>query len=118
MEPKILKASKMDKIEQREALLEIKQCMGCAHEGMIVTSLDGMIVEAAPAAEHILGTPSLTLKGRPIHEFCADPNAYDEICRQTIRDGKVLNRSMLLFGGSGKRKLVNVSIQVSGIAEA
>jgi len=103
-----------ESLENEAALLETKQCMGCLHDGMLVTSMDGIIVEAAPAAEHILNTPILTLKGRPIQEFCAAPDAYDEICRQTIRDGRVLNRSLLMFAGTGKRKLVNLSIQVSG----
>jgi signal transduction histidine kinase len=104
--------------EQREKLFEVKQCMGCMHEGMLVTSLDGTIVDAAPAAEHILDTPSLTLKGQPIQKFCAAPDAYDEISRQVIRDGRILNRSLLMFAGNGKRKLVNLSIQISGVGDS
>jgi len=112
------KPSKQLKIlQQREALLDTKQCMGCMHEGMLVTSLDGTIVEVAPAAEHILGTPSNTLKGQPIQKFCVAPETYWEIGRQAVRDGRVGNRSLLMFAGSGKRKLVNLSIQVSGTGE-
>jgi hypothetical protein len=40
-------------LEQREALWEAKQCLGCAHEGVLVTAVDGTIVETTPAAEHI-----------------------------------------------------------------
>jgi len=75
-----------------------------------------MILESAPTAEHILDTPSLAMNGHPFHEFCAAPNAYDEMRTQTIHDGRVLNRSLLLFAGGGKRKLVTISIQVSGTA--
>jgi signal transduction histidine kinase len=87
------------------------------HEGMLVTSLDGTILEVAPAAEHILGTPSVVLKGAPIQKFCAAPDAYTEIGKQAIRDGRVGNRSLLMFAGAGKRKLVNLSIQVSGTGD-
>src|SRR4051812_18621843 len=90
-------------LQQREALLDTKQCMGCMHEGMLVTSLDGTILEVAPAAEHILGTPSTALKGALIQTFCAAPEAYWEIGRQAIRDGRVGNRSLLMFAGAGKR---------------
>jgi len=100
--------------ELREALLDTRQCLGCLHEGTLVTDMNGMIVETAPAAEHILDTPSLAMNGHSIQEFCAAPNAYDEMRRQTIQDGRVLNRSLLLFAGAGKRKLVTISIQVSG----
>jgi signal transduction histidine kinase len=101
-------------LEQREALLETKQCMGCMHEGMLVTDMDGTIQEVAPAAEHILDTPSLNLIGEAIQSFCVAPDAYDEIGRQAVRDGRVSNRSLLMSAGSGKRKLVRLSIQVSG----
>ena len=104
-------------LEKREALLETKECMGCTHEGMLVTSMDGTILEVGPTAEHILGTPSITLKGAPIQTFCAAPESYWEIGRQAIRDGRVGNRSLLMFAGAGKRKLVNLSIQVSGTGE-
>jgi len=104
-------------LEKREALLETKQCMGCMHEGMLVTSLDGTILEVGPTAEHILGTPSITLKGATIQTFCAVPEIYWEVGRQAIRDGRVGNRSLLMFDGAGKRKLVNLSIQVSGAGD-
>jgi signal transduction histidine kinase len=101
-------------LQQREALLDTKQCMGCMHEGMLVTSLDGTILDVSPSAEHILGTPSITLKGAPIQKICAAPEAYFEIGKQAVRDGRVGNRSLLMFAGGGNRKLVNLSIQVSG----
>ncbi len=31
-----------------------KQCLGCMHEGLIVTSPNGTILETSPAAERIL----------------------------------------------------------------
>jgi len=110
-------SAQLKSLDQREALLETKQCIGCMHEGMLVTSLDGTILDVAPAAEHILGTPSIALKGAPIQKFCAAPEAYWEIGRQAIREGRVGNRSLLMFAGPGKRKLVNLSIQVSGSGE-
>jgi len=84
------------------------------HEGTLVTSMDGVVIEVTPTAEHILNTPASTLKGQTIRDFCAAPEAYDEIRRQTIHDGRVLNRSLLMFAGTGNRKLVNLSIQVAG----
>ncbi len=47
----------------REQIMDARQCMGCIHEGLIVTSTDGTIVETSPAAERILEAPSLSLKG-------------------------------------------------------
>jgi PAS domain-containing protein len=38
----------------QEQILTAKQCMGCMHEGFIVTSPDGTITEISPAAERIL----------------------------------------------------------------
>lgn len=104
-------------LDLREALLDTKQCMGCMHEGMLVTDPGGTIMESAPAAEHILDTPFPALKGHSIREFCAAPDAYDEMRTQALRDGRVLNRSLLFFAGTGKRKLVTISIQTSGTVQ-
>ena len=87
------------------------------HEGMLVTDFDGTITESAPAAERILNTPSLALRGRSIQDFCPSPGAYEEMRLQTIRDGRVLNRSLLVSAGSGKHKMVSISIQAAGTAE-
>ena len=68
-------------IERRQEVQHVKECISCAHEGLLVTTLDGMIVETAPAAEHILDRPSVGLKGHDIHEFCAAREGYDDIRR-------------------------------------
>jgi len=105
-------------IEEQEALLAAKQCLGCAHEGMLVTTLDGTITEATSAAEHILETASAGLRGHSIHEFCTARDAYDEMSRQAVREERAWNRSMVVSAGDGKRKVVNMSIQRAGAPAA
>lgn len=94
----------------KEQLRGAQHCLGCTHEGVIITSIDGVIVENTPAAERILDTPSLNLKGSNIRSFCTALDAYDDMLRQVTADNRCLNRSMLVNAGT-KRKLVNMSIQ-------
>ena len=77
----------------------MKQCLGCAHEGMLVTSRNGTITESTPAAEHILEIPSVELQGHNIREFCSTPDAYDDALRITERDTRSVNRSLILISG-------------------
>jgi signal transduction histidine kinase len=88
-----------------------KQCMGCTHEGYIVTSSDGIIVETSPAAERILEAPSLSLKGRQVREICSVVDAYDDLIRQTDGGGRIVNKSVIVVAGDSKRKIVNMSVQ-------
>src|SRR5437867_626701 len=97
-----------DNIEQ--TILSAKQCMGCMHEGHIVTSTDGTIIETSPAAERILEAPSLSLKGRQVREICP-LDSYDEMIRQTDSGGRILNKSVIVMAGESKRKIVNMSVQ-------
>jgi PAS domain S-box-containing protein len=94
-----------------QKILEARQCMGCVHEGMILTAADGTIQEASPSAERILETPSLSLNGRQVRELCPFRNSYDEILRQIESEGRIFNRSFVLLTHNGKRKIVNMSIQ-------
>ena len=98
-------------LDLQERMLAVKQCLGCAHEGIIVTALDGTIIESTPPADHILETPSLGLKSRNIHEFCLASDAYGDLCAQASREGRALNRSVLISTGMGKKKLVNMSME-------
>jgi signal transduction histidine kinase len=96
----------------------MKQCLGCAHEGMLVTAPDGTILESSPAAEHILETPSLSLKGRNFHQFCPTTEVYDQMLQQATKDLRSMNRSLVISAGDNKRKLVNMSIQRTGDGSA
>ena len=98
-------------LDLQERMLAVKHCLGCAHEGIIVTALDGTIIETTPPADHILETPSLSLKSRNIHEFCLASEAYDDLYAQASREGRALNRSVLISTGVGKKKLVNMSME-------
>jgi PAS domain S-box-containing protein len=98
----------------KEQIIDAKQCMGCMHEGLIVTSVDGTIVETSHAAERILEAPSLSLKGRQVREFCSTQDIYDELIRQTNAAGRSLNKSMIVLAGDSKRKIVNMSVQRVG----
>jgi len=94
--------------------MDAKQCMGCMHEGLIVTSTDGTIVETSPTAERILEAPSLSLKGRQVREFCSMQDIYDDLIRQTNLAGRSLNKSVIVLAGDSKRKIVNMSVQRVG----
>src|ERR1700756_1973043 len=95
----------------QQLIMDARQCMGCTHEGLIVTSLDGIIVETSPAAERILEAPSMSLKGRQVREICPARDTYDDLIRQTDINGRSLNRSLLVNAGETKRKIVNMSVQ-------
>src|ERR1043166_2122224 len=90
---------------------EARQCMGCMHEGLIVTSSNGTILETSPAAERILEAPSMSLKGRQVREICPVHDVYDELVQQTDASGRTLNKSILVIAGDNKRKLVNMSLR-------
>lgn len=98
----------------REQIMDAKQCMGCMHEGLIVTAIDGTIVETSPAAERILEAPSLSLKGRQVRDFCSMQDIYDDLMRQTNAVGRSINKSMIVVAGESKRKIVNMSVQRVG----
>ena len=104
-------------LERREQLQDAKQCMGCMHEGVLVSLMDGTIVEMTPAAEHIFELPSVGATKRNIHEFCVVEEIYDEMRSVAIRDARSLNRSLLVLTGTGKKKLLNMSIQHTKDAE-
>jgi len=95
----------------QQQIMEAKQCMGCMHEGLIVTSSDGTISETSPAAERILESPSLGLKGRQIRDFCLVRETYDEVIRQTEAGQRSVNKSVIVLAGGSKRKIVNMSVQ-------
>jgi signal transduction histidine kinase len=101
-----------ESIEQQIHLA--KQCMGCMHEGVIVTSADGTIIEASAAAERILEAPSLSLKGRQVRDICSAVDAYDELMRQADSGSRILNKSVIVLAGDTKRKIVNMSVQRVG----
>ena len=105
------RAEALKSIQLRERMLDVKQCMGCGHEGVLVTALDGSILETTPAAEHILEVPSLDLKSHRVVDFCASADAYSEMLKQASREERALNRPIVVSTGAGKRKLVNMSIQ-------
>src|ERR1051326_6781538 len=83
----------------QQLIMDAKQCMGCMHEGLIVTSSDGTIVETSPAAERILEAPSLSLKGRQIRDICTLHETYDELIRQTDAGGRIMNKSVIVLAG-------------------
>src|SRR6266513_3908293 len=95
----------------QQLIMDAKQCMGCMHEGLIVTSSDGIIVETSPAAERILEAPFMSLKGRQVRELCPISDVYDDLIRQTQSSGRSLNKSVLVIAGDSKRKIANMSVQ-------
>ena len=100
--------------ELRDRMLDVKQCLGCAHEGVIVTDSEGNILETSPATERILEIPSLDLKCRTIYEFCTAHEGYGDLLSQASREGRALNRSLLVSTGMGRKKLLNMSVERFG----
>ena len=100
-----------DSLNLRERMLDVKQCLGCAHEGIVVTDQSGRIVETSSPAERILEMSSLDLKSRSIHEFCVAGDVYGDLCSQAAREGRALNRSILVSTGMGRKKLLNMSVE-------
>ncbi len=94
----------------KSKLIEVQQCLGCMHEGTVITSADGTILEATTAAERILETPSISLKGSNIRTLCRGLDVYDEMVRKAVAEKRCLNRS-LVVDAAGKRKLVNMSLE-------
>src|ERR1700733_3599066 len=88
----------------QQQITDARQCMGCMHEGLIVTFSDGTISETSPAAERILEAPSLSLKGRQIRDFCLVRETYDEVVRQTEAGARSQNKSVIVLAGENKRK--------------
>ena len=104
----------LNSLDLRERMLDVKQCLGCAHEGIVVTDPAGRILESSPSAERILEIPSVDLKTRTIHEFCLAHDIYGDLCTQASREGRALNRSILVSTGMGKKKLLNMSVEKFG----
>src|SRR5688572_18143225 len=104
----------LNSLDLRERMLDVKQCLGCAHEGIVVTDPAGRILESSPSAERILEIPSVDLKTRTIHEFCLAHDIYGDLCTQASREGRALNRSLLVSTGMGRKKLLNMSVERFG----
>src|SRR5438309_9404198 len=87
-----------------------KQCLGCMHEGLIVTSPNGTILETSPTAERILEAPSTSLKGKQVRESCPVQDVYDDMVRQTDSSVRTLYNSMLCLPAGHERTIVNRSM--------
>src|SRR5262245_56948424 len=107
-----MKDSQTDKLRQLEAIREAANCLGCLHEGLIVTDNDGVIVETNLATDRILESPSL--KGSNILKLCSIGQSYDDMIRHIPVGCRNLNRPIIFQTQSGKRKLVNMSVQRVG----
>lgn len=100
--------------DSREQVLWARQCLGCIHEGVVVTTLDGMIVETSPTAKHILELSPLDEAKRSMIDFSVVANIYEDMRQAASIEGRILNRPLLMKTASGKKKLLNVSIQRIG----
>jgi signal transduction histidine kinase len=98
-----------DKIDH--LIQEAKQCIGCMHEGTVVTTIDGSILETTPAAERILEAPLASLKGRKLRDLYLLPDSYDQLIRETNSEGGTLNKSVILLAGDSRKKIVNMSVR-------
>ncbi len=97
-------------LEQR--IFEATQCLGCPHEGLILSNEEGLILETSPSAARILETPSILLKGFHVRDFFAIPESYDALIQQTKDERRITDRASILLTAASKRKMVNMSIQL------
>src|SRR5690242_6042169 len=98
-----------DKLTQ--LIQEAKQCIGCMHEGTVITTADGSIVETSAAAERILEAPFASLKGKKLRDLYLLPDLYDQLVRQSDAEGGTLNKSVIVLAGDSRRKIVNMSVR-------
>jgi signal transduction histidine kinase len=98
----------------RDAIAQAAECLGCAHQGLIVTDAWGIVIDTNVATDRILEISALSLKGSPIRALCPVPQSYDDMFRHTTDDGRSLNKAIILQASGGKRKLVNMSIERVG----
>ena len=89
---------------------EATDCLRCQHEGVVDVSSDGLILNCNVAAEQILGSPTMELKGRPAREFYALPAACDEFMGMAREEGRLTERPALLRKTDGTKKLVHMSM--------
>src|SRR5262245_22414423 len=98
-----------DKLNQ--LIQEAKHCIGCMHEGTVVTDADDSILEMSPAAERILEAPFASLKATKLRDLYLQPDLYDQLLRQTDSEGGTLNKSVIVLVGDSRRKIVNMSVR-------
>src|SRR5262245_12145736 len=101
-----------DKLNQ--LIQEAKHCIGCMHEGTVITTADGSILETTPAAERILEAPLASLKGKKLRDLYLLPDLYDSLVRQSDAEGGTLNKSVIVLAGDSRRKIVNMSVRRVG----
>ncbi len=94
-----------------QLIQEAKQCIGCTHEGTVVTTADGSIIETSPAAERILEAPFATLSGKNLRDLHLLPELYDQLTQQANAQGGSLNKSVIILAGDSRRKIVNMSVR-------
>ena len=82
----------------------------CVHEGVVEISTDGTILGCNPAAEQILGSPTMRLRGQPVRDFYALPANCDEFMQRTRDEGRITERPAVMRKIDGTKTLVHVSM--------
>jgi hypothetical protein len=89
-------------------LIQAKQCIGCMHEGTVVTP-DGAITETSPAAERILEAPFASLKDKTSRALPV--TGFIRSVAPAGPEGGTLNKSVIVLAGDSRRKIVNMSVR-------
>ena len=105
---------RQDSLNLRERMLDVKQCLGCAHEGIVVTDPDGRIVEVSPPAQRILEIDGLRA-GKPFREALNPATALSDLIAEALQVGSPIVRRTITLGGAKPRHL---GVTVSPIAAA
>jgi two-component system, NtrC family, sensor histidine kinase AtoS len=103
--------SRLQVVKQHEAFQAAARCLGCSHEGQIVTNASGEIVDVDANAGQILEELPTRMEGRNIRDYCLLRESYDAIWRHASRTGRVQNRPLIIQSPRGMRRLVRMSIQ-------
>ncbi len=99
---------------QEQASLQAADCLRCVHEGVLAVSKDGVILDSNPAAEQILGSPAMEIRGRAARDFYALPSACDEFIGVAQQEGRLTERPALMKSTDGTKKLVHMSMSRIG----
>ncbi len=82
----------------------------CANDAIVLTDVEGLIIEANPAACVLLGLPKDELKSQPVTDFFADKEAAEVL----VAAGGFLNQKVEVLSRSAASGLRKVKVLMSG----
>jgi PAS domain S-box-containing protein len=62
---------------------------------------DGALLELSPSSAALFGAPREAMIGRSLAGVCAHPSEFDALIADVLREGRVVNRELLIRGPAG-----------------